>query len=194
MHRTFALGLLALTLSTHLPSVQAATVACNAQVTGCNFANDGAFPAQGQEWRTETAWWEGIEGAVTLDLGGKVLLQGLEVSLDNNDSYRIEVSLDGNTWTDLASIAAAQGAVSWGMDRFSSSPASSYFTGALTFGATEAAYLRVSATGGDNLYSVGEVALNTSPVPEASTVALLACGLAAIGASSLISRRRPHRA
>jgi hypothetical protein len=185
--------LLALALTCVLSAPHAATVSCNAQVTGCDFASDGAFPSQGQAWQTETAWWEGLAGTVTFDLGGTVLLKGLEVSLDNNDSYQVQISLDGTSWTNLVAVAINQGSVGWGMDRFSTDLGSPFFLSSLAFAPTEAAYLRLQAIDGDNLYSVGEVSLNVSAVPEASAVGLLAAGLVVVG-GALRARRRPTQA
>lgn len=183
-------SLLSLALVISTAGAQAASVACTAGVTGCDFANDGVFPAQGQEWLTETAWWQGLTDAVTFDLGGTKVLTGVELSLDNNDSYVIDVSSDGITWTSLAAVGQNQGSVGWGMDRFSTQADSPFFLNSLTFAPTQAAFVRVMATGGDNLYSVGEVALNVSAVPEAGTVTMLVSGLAALGGLSAVSRRR----
>lgn len=183
-------SLLTLALAISAAGAQAATAACTAGVTGCDFANDAAFPAQGQEWRTETAWWQGLTDTVTLDLGGIKALTGMELSLDNNDSYVIDVSTDGLSWTSLAAVGQNEGSVSWGMDRFSTQSDSPFFLSSLTFAPTQAAFVRVTATGGDSLYSVGEIALNVSAVPEASTLTMLVSGLAALSGLSAVSRQR----
>lgn len=184
--------LLAIAFSCGLSTTHAATVACTEQVTGCDFTFDGVFPSQGQQWQTQTAWWEGLAGTVTFDLGGKVLLKGLEASLDNNDSFLIQVSLDGQAWTDLTTVSANQGSVGWGMDRFSTEASSPFFLSTLAFAPTEAAFLRLKAIDGDNLYSIGEVSLSVSAVPEAHAAGLLAAGLVVVGGVLGARRRSPQ--
>ena len=119
-------------------------------------------------------------------------LKGLEASLDNNDSFLIQVSLDGQAWTDLTTVSANQGSVGWGMDRFSTEASSPFFLSTLAFAPTEAAFLRLKAIDGDNLYSIGEVSLSVSAVPEAHAAGLLAAGLVVVGGVLGARRRSPQ--
>lgn len=162
-------------------------VGCSTQVTGCAFAADDVFPAEGQQWQTQTAWWTGFEGAVTFTLAEPLVVTGLKVSLDNNDSYQIDASLDGDLWSPLATIGAGIGNVGGGMDTFSTNPVDPFFTAGIVFTPGPAAYIRITAFGGDSLNSVGELQVFTTPIPEPGTWALMAGGLLATVAGA---RRR----
>jgi hypothetical protein len=162
-------------------------ITCSAGVTGCAFAGDGSFPPEGQWWQNQTAWWNGTELSVVYMLDASYLLTGLRVSLDNNDSYRIDTSLDGSDWESLTSVAANAGEIGFGMDTFTTDPADSEYLAALAFAPTSAWYVRILATGGDNQYAVGELQL-VAAVPEPGTAALWLGGLAGLG--WLIRRRR----
>ncbi len=96
-------------------------------------------------------------------------VKSIDVSLDNNDSYAVQFSLDGNLWSSTVNIAASEGSVGWGMDRFQRNVAP-----------TMAQYARVFATGGDGMYSVGELAI-TAAVPEPETYAMMLAGLGLLG-------------
>ncbi len=74
------------------------SVACTTGVTGCAFAADGNFPPQAQYYQTNTAYWVGAAEAVTYTLDGPQLLTGFLASLDNNDTYRFDVSSNGSDW------------------------------------------------------------------------------------------------
>ena len=109
---------------------------------------DGVAAPEGDFWDTAvTARFEKPDSHVVWDLGKPspvkcALLQG-----DNNDLYQLEGSADGLSYTPLWQAAPVNGA---GMR--------------LRQGSLEAAtgtprYLRLSASGGDHLYSVGEIAV-----------------------------------
>jgi hypothetical protein len=143
------------------------TVACSAEVTACAKALDGVFPALGEQWQTDTAWWIGTAPTLTFDFGEVVSLTGFSVSLDNNDSYRLTSSIDGDVWTPLHEVLYWQGSVGWGMDTF-----------AVGVAPTALRYVRIVAFDGDNFNSVGEFSAQAVVVPEPGTWALMAGGLA----------------
>lgn len=92
-----------------------------------------------------------------LELDGVQRLTGLLLSVDSNDDYAVDYSLDGTNWTRLVDIAATQGSSDYGMDTFRISEPTPDNAGEPSFSPVQARYLRVYATGGDGAYALGEV-------------------------------------
>jgi hypothetical protein len=155
-----------------------ASVACTSGVTGCAFALDGQFPPERQWWQQDTAWWNGLSDSVIYTLDGPVMISGLTVSLDNNDSYVIEASTNGNDWQTLMFVGASSGTVGFGMDTFSSFAAHPQFDSSSVFTAAMASQIRITAVDGDTQNSVGE--LQVTAIPEPSLALLLALGIPAM--------------
>ncbi|MBQ0929454.1 discoidin domain-containing protein [Ideonella sp. 4Y16] len=141
----------------------AATVSCSAPVTGCSFAYDGDWPAQGQDWTTNTAWWRDAAAKVKIDLGEVVDMTGLTISVDNNDDYKVMASVDGQTWTRVLNIRAADSEINFGMDTISTVKGDPDRVKGLGFQPGPVRYFRISASNGDGLYSVGELLVHTAP-------------------------------
>ncbi len=139
---------------------------------------DGVTPAESTYWQDpSTVWWYGSEPIFTIDLGAAYQLSGITWSVDNNDSYRMEVSADGSLFSTLFTIGIDDGNVQvspGGMDTMSSDPGSAEFVSSMVFAQPVAAqYLRVSAVGGDGSYAAGEVTAYGTAIPESSTYAAL---------------------
>ena len=113
---------------------------------------DGMLTNEGDEWLTDlTARFSSSRSFVEYDLGQPRPLTCVMVQADNNDVYFMAGSLDGHEWQQLWRVGAEPGA---GMR-----------VRATKIDAT-VRYLRLSATGGDALYSVGEIAVYSEcPVP-----------------------------
>lgn len=173
------------------------SVSCTAQVTNCAAVLDTLYLPEETHWQSNTAWWTQLDQSVTVSLGGLYTLFEVGVTVDNNDDYRIERSLDGDSWTLLGSINRNEGNVGvfpGGVDYFDGfeDPDNVDYTPGLDFAPVNAAFLRVSATGGDGSYSVGDVFVWMAPapaVPEPATWALMGLGVAAL----LARRRAPQR-
>lgn len=149
---------------------------------------DGAFPAESLTWNLlDTVWWYdqiGETGAVvTLDFEQLVTIESITASLDNNDAYRFDYSVDGSNWTMLWAVGINQGEIGYGMDTLSSDPLNPEFSG-ISFSAVDARYLRAYAVAGDGSYSIGEIQVNLAPVPEPASLALMLSGLFLIGAAA----------
>jgi hypothetical protein len=113
---------------------------------------DGLLSNEGDEWLTDvTARFSSARSFVEYDLGQPRPLRCVMVQADNNDVYFMAGSLDGQSWQQLWRVGAESGA---GM-RVRATKLD-----------TTVRYLRLSATGGDALYSVAEIAVYSEcPVP-----------------------------
>lgn len=157
-----------------------------------NLVIDGSFPTEGSVWTgAPNAYWRGQTGAsgvaFTIDYGAVFSIEDVTLSIDNNDDYRVEASVDGLVYSTLFDVSRTYGEIGWGMDTMSSIQASPEYVAPIDFIATSARYLRIFATGGDGLYSVGELqAFGVTVVPEPTTVALWSIGLAGM---ALVRRR-----
>lgn len=149
--------------------------------------SDGIFPYEGSVWSgSSIVWWNGTATALTLTFDQVYSLQDVTLSVDNNDSYVVQTSLDGMNWTTLFTVSASYGEIDWGMDTMSSVSGESEYVSGLDFQATEALYARILATSGDNLYSVGELTFagaSASAIPEPTSITILGIGLIGLGAT-----------
>ncbi len=151
---------------------------------------DGLLSNEGDEWLTDvTSRFSSARSFVEYDLGQPRSLRCVMVQADNNDVYFMAGSLDGHEWQQLWRVGAESGA---GM-RVRATKLD-----------TTARYLRLSATGGDALYSVAEIAVYSEcpvpwpadlprahgiPVDDALNVKVLAFGILA-GLFVLVHRRK----
>ncbi len=106
---------------------------------------DGMYSNEGDEWLTDvTSRFMSSRAFAEWDLGSPQRLRCALVQADNNDVYNMSTSTDGVNWQPLWRIGTENGA---GM-RLRNQKVD-----------TQARYVRLSATGGDALYSVAEVAV-----------------------------------
>lgn len=106
---------------------------------------DGKASQEGDFWDTPiSARFENPDAHVTWDLGAAKPIRCALVQGDNNDSYLLSGSADGKTWQPLWEGAPATGP---GMRL-----RQGQFEG-------NARYVRLTASGGDKLYSVAEIAV-----------------------------------
>lgn len=139
---------------------------------------DGNVPARESFFANDTnIYWYGQEASVVdvsptglstaagelsglvfgLEFASAQRVTGLLLSLDNNDDYAVDYSLDGVSWSRLVDIAASQGTSGFGMDTFRISAPSPDSGDEPSFSPVQARYLRVYATGGDGTYAIGEM-------------------------------------
>jgi len=151
---------------------------------------DGMLSNEGDEWLTDvTSRFSTAHSFVEYDLGLLQPVRCVMVQADNNDVYFMAGSLDGQDWQQLWRVGAEPGA---GM-RVRSTKLNATVR-----------YLRLSATGGDALYSVSEIAAYSEcpvpwpadlprahgiPVGDALDIKVLAFGILA-GLFVLVHRRK----
>ena len=161
--------------------------------------NDGTFPGEGTAWNSgATVYWNGIGKVFKFAFNDLYRIDGVSLSIDNNDTYALEYSTDDRNWSALFSVGANLGEIGWGMDTMSTVATDPEYIPLIAFSPVQARYVRIAAVQGDNSYAIGEVAfLGTrveqqppfppASVPETGMLALLA---AALGAGALTRRRR----
>jgi hypothetical protein len=151
---------------------------------------DRLMSNEGDEWLTDvTARFSSAHSFVQYDLGQERSLRCLMVQADNNDVYFMAGSHDGQSWQQIWRVGAE--------------PAPGMRVRSTKLDVT-ARYLRLSATGGDALYSVSEIAAYSEcpvpwpadlprahgiPVDEAIVIKVLVFGLLA-GVFILVHRRK----
>jgi len=107
---------------------------------------DGVASDEGDNWESDlTARVRSVSSSVVYDLGSErpircVLLQG-----DDNDDYQLAGSMDGRSWTQLWDAGPVHHLGAGQRTRTAQLQAS-------------ARYLRITASGGDGLYTIAEVA------------------------------------
>ena len=153
---------------------------------------DGLYGNEGDEWLTDvTSRFLSARSFVEYDLGAERPIRCALAQADNNDVYILSGSLDGEKWQSLWRVGAEAGA---GM-RLRNQKLE-----------TSARYVRLSATGGDALYSVSEIALysecpsiwppselvRTRGVAVADTVATKAVFFGIFAAFFLLVHRRKY--
>lgn len=157
---------------------------------------DGFVPEESTIWTASTnVFWGDFDTAITLDYGSVHRISDVLVSVDNNDLYRLDYSLDGIAFTPLFTIQIEDGNIQpspGGMDTMSTDSSSPEFVSGIDFAPVDARFLRFQALpGGDGLNSVGEIAVTAElggAVPEPSTYGML--GALALGGIVMIRRRR----
>ncbi len=142
--------------------------------------------------QSESIWWSSSSGKITMDLGDSFIVQEALMQVDYNDAYQMEYSMDNSSWSNLFTITPEDGESYWGMDTMSSDILHEEYVANMAFSAVEARYLRISASGRDNVYYLSELQIfgsplsNTvqiqsnqtiSPVPAPPSVMLFGAGL-----------------
>lgn len=142
---------------------------------------DGLLLDEGHQWNMGTAYWSGLAGADRINVYLPKLAQvtGLLLQTDNNDSYLVRYRGSDSNWHDLATVYASG---VWGMNTSTVTLDVPVYATAFT----------IIGDGGDGKYAVSEFQMSgsyemPSPVPEPSSLAMLAAGL---GVLQLLRRRR----
>lgn len=134
--------------------LRSATVLRSTGAPNVTRMTDGKAPVDGDLWDTPHTAVLAASGEVVWDLAGVRHFGALRLQADNNDTYTVAASSDGVTWAP-AWVARPVGVP--GMQTRTSE--------ALDF---TARYLRLTAVGGDNLFSVGELEAYETPAAMAS--------------------------
>lgn len=159
----------------------------NAIKNGAALIADGEIPLEGSAWNGDkSAYWSGNgkSKVVTFDFGQEYELHDLVLSVDNNDNYLVEVSLDlsHDSWSELIFVPWYRGEQWSGMETISTVAGDPEYVGEIDFGFFSLAaidfdpviarYARISGVGGrsilgfgpDDKYSVGELIFYGKPV------------------------------
>lgn len=159
---------------------------------------DGYFPTQANKWDIDTLWWQSLATSFTIDFGSVLRIEDMLLSVDNNDDYLIEYLKGDNNWGRLFAIGRNLGEVTWGMDTMSSDATHGEYIAQIDFAPINSRSIRISATGGDNSYSIGELQVfgnrvaashAAQGIPEPASLLLIAFGLLSLA----ISGRRSIR-
>ena len=102
--------------------------------------------------------WENLNTAIVVDYGAPSSIDDVIMSVDFNDAYAIEYSVNASDWFPLASVTTSNGEITSGMDTMSSISGDAESIANLDFAAVEARFLKLSASGGDSFYAAGELA------------------------------------
>lgn len=139
--------------STSSPLTQLVNVAAFRPVTAEGAVTGTPARVTDTVFAAEHTYWEDLAYAVvtpagsalTIDLGGTHYISELVLQADCNDSYRIERRTDGAAWQDMHTVGTT------------SCPGLRTRPRTALAAPVPARYLRVSAFGGDALYSVSEL-------------------------------------
>lgn len=126
---------------------------------------DGGLAPNESGWDSDACvWWNGTETYFIIDLGEMVRIDEILMQADNNDTYQLEYSADGNTFQSLMRVEMDHGEVSWGLDTFSSEAENPAYVDALDFQPAEGRYIKIQAVEGDDSFAISEVMVSTSPL------------------------------
>ena len=155
--------------------------------------SDGVYPSEGGSWRENTTWWIGTAPTFTFDYGQAFNIDDIILSVDNNDSYRVDYSSNSTDWNALFTLDSGIGEIGWGMDTMTTITTHPEYQYQIDFSTSVTAqYLRIQAIGGDNFYSIGEFQAvgSAAPVPEPATMLLLGTGLAGLAGTRLRRKKK----
>ncbi len=125
-----------------------ATIAAQSGVTRIEVLHDGQLTYEGDTWNSEWSTVLAKDGSIVFTFPSPTHLGAALIQGDNNDTYTLSGSLDGVTFTPLWN---AKGDPLAGMRTRRT----------LTLDATVSS-LKLTASGGDGLYSLGELAVYDS--------------------------------
>lgn len=188
MLKSFVLGSFAAALL-GAGAASAALVPVTVSATGTYNGNlavlkDGVVPANGSQFNTpdKVSFTNAGQVVFRFDFGADAMIESLLATVDNNDNYLFRLFDGDDALVRSVSILGNEGTVGFGVETFTRA-----------FAPTTARYALVTASNGDNQYSVGEVQFTgtvQNAVPEPASWALMIAGF---GLAGTAMRRRDTR-
>lgn len=124
---------------------------------------DRKTPAQGTAWNSDQCvWWNTKETNFVINIGAGRTLNDVRIQVDADDTYKVEISLDGQTWTLLFTILPEYGEIAAGMDTFCTTEGDPDYVKEIDFTPIRCMMIRISAEGGDGNYAAAEIRPSSS--------------------------------
>jgi hypothetical protein len=119
---------------------------------------DGYIPAEGSSWEGEDIIaWSDPETYFIVDLGRRRNVAALEIQVNGQNGYRIDYSLDDQTYISLVKWTGTGGEIESGMETLSTDPASPEYVADLDFFPVDARYIKIYAVEGLGPFAVSEL-------------------------------------
>ena len=184
----------ALVLLATSAGAQVTTTVTSNGVSGTDFGgslsvlNDGVYPPNGTLYTTNTVSNFASSIYFNFAFTSPTSIAKYNLNVDNNDNYTVTF-YNGASTVGTYTILASDGVVGSGVETFTSSttlPGTYLSSLALTTPVT-ADHVRITASVGDGLYSIGEAEFFAAPavpgVPEPAAWAMMIGGFALVGAA-----------
>lgn len=153
---------------------------------------DGQTPPEESAWDADQCtYWTSPKTRFVLTLDAAYQITGLTLQADNNDDYVIEASMDGKAFSPLLVVKGEWGEVFTGIETLSTLTDDPHFRPEMVIKPAQAKYVRLSARGGDEAYSVSELLVYGSKVQsEVVPTVVVTDG----GSTTLVTQGEPIKA
>ncbi len=119
---------------------------------------DGYTPAEGSSWEEDDVIvWSDPEVYFIVDLGSRRNVAALEIQVNGHNGYRIDYSLDNQTYISLVKWTGSGGEIESGMETISTDPSHPEYVADLDFFPVDARYIKIYAVEGAGPFAVSEV-------------------------------------
>jgi len=140
----------------------------------------GVFQPETTQWNTAGIWWNGNanpNNSIIVNLNKSFSINSFILQADDNDNYTVSYLDSSNNWVPAYTAPTIP---SWGLV---TRPVFDLPTPIVT------SEIKITGVYGDGLYSVSQIEINSSTVPEPGTMALLGLGMAGL---AIYGKRRKN--